>query len=430
MAKSAEHELKDVSETAPPVQRLSDWRMLVLMPAIGMFLVASPYAAVPLHYTLQGWALWRQGVLQLLGYSLRNCWSFLFARVGPWAAPLCCLTAFLLVLPACFWPDVEWIVSLQLLGCWGTNLELAWQAVAFEKYSQSSSLLKRASRIHVLTATTGYATAAFISGLLYDFLGGWHACAILQAVCFGYMTLTFATHDRIRHDWHRYRAQRRGEEQQMQGATAGASAPPAELKEEGSEKNAPAAQEELESSPLSRAMYSPATAPQIKLGAGDGVENTVSTSSLPKPQSAPLWKVLTLPTFATLLAHFACQYAYNCEWATFALYFKEQHHWNNAFLAGFMQMIGDIIGGILLVLLSPSTTEAQKTDAECEKTGATKAKPQRKRALFMNAIVGQPYNITWLLLGWIATTLGLTSSSLFVAVCSQVLMGAVYVFFQ
>eukprot|EP00929_Paragymnodinium_shiwhaense_P057677 TRINITY_DN28880_c0_g1_i4.p1 TRINITY_DN28880_c0_g1~~TRINITY_DN28880_c0_g1_i4.p1 ORF type:complete len:538 (+),score=69.14 TRINITY_DN28880_c0_g1_i4:52-1665(+) len=410
-------------------RRPSDVRVLILMPAIGFFVVSSPFAAVTLHYTKHGWELWRLGALQLCAFGLRNCVAILLTKIGPCLAPFCCFAAFLGVLPACLWPEEEWAVTLQLASVWLSNMELAWQGVAFERFSQSPKLLQRASRIQVLSGTSGYAIAPFVIGLCYDFLGGWRSCAIVHAVCFGSMTLTYATHPVIWQDYLRWRGgggQRSSASSRKAQSNATHGLAPTARSDSAEPAN------DVESSPLSQAMHCASPQP-------GQVETEDSREETPKA-AASLSNVLIMPAIATAVAQFATNWSYLCEWATFAIFFREEHNWDNAFWAGFTQMIGDIVGAALLVMMTQraavETTEgSEEVDSEkvvreaasdiAKTTGEAR---KTRRTLLPQSVFGKPYNLSWLLFGWILTNLGLAAPSLTVAITCQVLMGTIYVF--
>eukprot|EP00929_Paragymnodinium_shiwhaense_P036157 TRINITY_DN19421_c0_g1_i2.p1 TRINITY_DN19421_c0_g1~~TRINITY_DN19421_c0_g1_i2.p1 ORF type:complete len:541 (+),score=46.39 TRINITY_DN19421_c0_g1_i2:80-1624(+) len=405
-------------ENTKPAHRMSDYRMLVLMPFMCFFLSASPYAEAPLHYSEHDWALWQMGALQFASYALRNAVGVTITCVGRWMAPLFCLLALLCVLPSCVWPDTEWAVNLGLLAVWATNLELAWQAVAFAAYSHSEPLLKRASRIQTLSSTVGYAVSPFICGLVYDFLGGWSSITLLQAVGFAYMALTYATHPVIVEDWHRWKSERSYALKELpEKSVVGEGRSPA------CNIHPSCAAEDTECAvPSPKKVAQPWEADEVEK------RNTSAVSPDSEDQVA-LKSVLTLPMVAMAFAHFANQWTYHTEWATFAVYFQEQHHWNNACLAGFTQMIGDVVGGALLVSLTLRRPTNAGRETTREQTTAPRGAAKSKRALLPGAVFGQPYNLSWLLLGWIVTSLGLASSSLAVAISSQVVMGTLSVFF-
>lgn len=130
---------------------------------------------------------------------------------------------------------------------------------------------------------------------------------------------------------------------------------------------------------------------------------------------------MRLPCIVVALALGTNAYAYQSEWSTYALYFREEHNWTSAMWAGICQMSGDVIGAFVLVLAAKlRSSKSSVVQSECSE------QPRRSRC----PLFSKPYNIALLLGAWVVLNMGLTTHSLQLAVASQVLMGTVYVFFM
>eukprot|EP00929_Paragymnodinium_shiwhaense_P113236 TRINITY_DN8149_c0_g1_i1.p1 TRINITY_DN8149_c0_g1~~TRINITY_DN8149_c0_g1_i1.p1 ORF type:complete len:539 (+),score=49.44 TRINITY_DN8149_c0_g1_i1:90-1619(+) len=386
--------------------RLSDLVMLIVMPALGYFMPGSPFSVVPLQYAKQGWPLWHLGALQLFAFMVRPVFGAALATVGSWPAVFYCLSSLVCIVPACIWPNSELAVSLQLLAIWGPHLEVAWQALAFKRFASSPHCFQQVTRMQVLSGTTGYAVSPFATALTYDFLGGWRACAVLHVIIYSCLTLTYATNSQVWQDWRQWRNSRNASSEDAVGAVGDSlhgAVPAAQL-----EIGKAGVKGDGEKGGLTRSMSS--------------VESQRSTSFFGLPRDL-LW-----PVVAMAVAHFASNWSYMCEWATFAVFFKDEHNWTNAFWAGFAQMIGDIAGASLLVMAS-SGSQPVVADESSEPALHTEARGT-ERSWIPKSLFGKPYNLSWLLLAWVLTNFGLAAPSLDIAIICQVLMGTTYVFFM
>lgn len=142
---------------------------------------------------------------------------------------------------------------------------------------------------------------------------------------------------------------------------------------------------------------------------------SASTVETPQKSEKSVQKIL-LPVLAVAAAQFASSYSYMCEWATFAIYFREVHRWDDAVWAGLAQMAGDIAGGLVLLISASYSSPVE-------------AKADMKSSSRLHSMASKPYHLTLLLGAWCMLNLGM-ASSLHVAVTCQVLMGSVFVFFM
>eukprot|EP00438_Fugacium_kawagutii_P006731 Skav219143 [mRNA] locus=scaffold1574:731751:733658:+ [translate_table: standard] len=138
----------------------------------------------------------------------------------------------------------------------------------------------------------------------------------------------------------------------------------------------------------------------------DEVEKTQSSPSVPKD--------VRFPVFLVVLNAFYNNFTYPMEFATFALYFRQVHNWNEATWASLAQTAGDVLAAILIQLLS-RVDFYNEDEAGC----------------FMRLLhhfTSSPFNLSFLLLTWIIFNLGMMSPSLVVAIISQTFMGTTYVY--
>ena len=144
---------------------------------------------------------------------------------------------------------------------------------------------------------------------------------------------------------------------------------------------------------------------------GDQSGDTPAKSRLPRN----IW----LPTLLCGFFSFVYNWAYVVEYVLFAIYFREQHNWNSATWAGVAQSSGDIIAaGILQLIARFAPPSPEKEEAGFNSGFAKK---------ICYSLTAKPYNLVWLCLWWIILCLGMTVPNLPIVICSQVLMGTLYV---
>lgn len=106
--------------------------------------------------------------------------------------------------------------------------------------------------------------------------------------------------------------------------------------------------------------------------------------------------------------------SYAIEWATFAIFFKEQHGWMSATWAGICQTAGDLFAAFMMRIF-PAGERSELS----EMSGIR---------WFFHSATSQPYNLVLLALGWVTLNAGLCVPALPVAIASQVIMGTLYVY--
>eukprot|EP00746_Dinoflagellata_sp_MGD_P017495 gnl/MRDRNA2_/MRDRNA2_140182_c0_seq1.p1 gnl/MRDRNA2_/MRDRNA2_140182_c0~~gnl/MRDRNA2_/MRDRNA2_140182_c0_seq1.p1 ORF type:complete len:635 (-),score=74.44 gnl/MRDRNA2_/MRDRNA2_140182_c0_seq1:287-2191(-) len=351
---------------------ISNIALVCVLPWLVFCIWGFSYSSIALHYRANGWPIWRLSIIALNGNLLRPIVNALIGQVGAWIAAPLGLIALVSIVPAFIWPDSELMVSIQLFMAYFIYLELALQTVCFSQFAHSKDLLKQASRLQTLGGTTGLAMSPFIGGLVYDFWG-WKGCVAMHLIAQGLLTLGFCTGPGFWKDWQKWKQSR--------------SATPKE----------------------------PSTQVATPVQKREGFITKSVNSAFPVmliPRSVR-W-----PCLAVAFAVGVNSYSYQCEWSTYALYFREEHNWSSAMWAGICQMSGDMFGAVIL------------TVAARMKSSKGHAEDSNRQTQSGCALFSKPYHIAWLLVAWLVLNLGLTMHSLKIAVASQVLMGTVYVFFM
>lgn len=131
-------------------------------------------------------------------------------------------------------------------------------------------------------------------------------------------------------------------------------------------------------------------------------------------KSKGLGRDMYLVAFLIAMCSFNNTTSYAIEWATYAIFFKEQHGWTSATWAGICQTSGDLFAAFMMGCLSGGQ-RAELSEVE------------GIRWLFYSA-TSQPYNLVLFALAWVTLDAGLCVPVLPVAVASQVIMGTVYVY--
>eukprot|EP00438_Fugacium_kawagutii_P031539 Skav209360 [mRNA] locus=scaffold1388:44977:46143:- [translate_table: standard] len=133
-----------------------------------------------------------------------------------------------------------------------------------------------------------------------------------------------------------------------------------------------------------------------------------------KTQSPSVPKDVRFPVFLIVLNAFYNNFAYPMEFATFALYFRQVHNWNEAIWASLAQTAGDVLAALMIQVLS-RVNLYNEDEAGC----------------FMRALhhfTSSPYNLSFLLVTWVIFNLGMMSPPLFVAIAAQIFMGTTFVY--
>ncbi|CAL1146393.1 unnamed protein product [Cladocopium goreaui] len=108
--------------------------------------------------------------------------------------------------------------------------------------------------------------------------------------------------------------------------------------------------------------------------------------------------------------------AYAIEFATFAIYFKQVHKWNEAKLAGVAQTAGDLMAAVSMQVIPVLIgSRYNRDEAGCLRR-------------FFHNIMSQPYYLSFALATWVIFHIGLCCPVLAVAIVAQVLMGTTFVY--
>lgn len=128
------------------------------------------------------------------------------------------------------------------------------------------------------------------------------------------------------------------------------------------------------------------------------------------------------PCFLIVLNSLCSNAVYTIEFATFGIFFRQVHNWNEATWASLAQSAGDVTAAIAMQVIpffcNNELNEFNEQDPE--DLGCVRR--------FLRHITSQPYNLSWILALWVLFNLGLISPVLSLAIVSQVLMGTVYVY--
>lgn len=123
-----------------------------------------------------------------------------------------------------------------------------------------------------------------------------------------------------------------------------------------------------------------------------------------------------LPSAMIVLCALCNNCCYAMEFATFAVYFRQVHNWDQASLASVAQTAGDVMAAIAMqVVPFLFTSEYDLDELGCF-----------QRCL--HHMTAQPYNLSFILATWVLFNLGMMSPILPLAIAAQVLMGTTYVY--
>eukprot|EP00435_Cladocopium_sp_Y103_P029032 s999_g7.t1 len=127
-------------------------------------------------------------------------------------------------------------------------------------------------------------------------------------------------------------------------------------------------------------------------------------------------KNVRLPALLLALCAFCNLTAYAIEFATFAIYFKQVHSWNEAKLAGVAQTAGDLMAAVSMQVIPVLIGSSYDPD----RAGCLRR--------FFHNLLSQPYNLSFALATWVIFHIGLCCPVLAVAIVAQVLMGTTFVY--
>eukprot|EP00439_Symbiodinium_sp_Y106_P061104 s379_g9.t1 len=132
----------------------------------------------------------------------------------------------------------------------------------------------------------------------------------------------------------------------------------------------------------------------------------------------PLPKDLYLPAALLGILSMANFFTYQVEWCTYALYFKDVHGWRQATWSGLAQTAGDVLAAVVMKIQNCFSQKSIDDADQYAKGGSS---------WLLASVLGKPYMLSVGCLAYSAVCFGMTSSSLVIAMTSQVLMGSVFV---
>lgn len=125
---------------------------------------------------------------------------------------------------------------------------------------------------------------------------------------------------------------------------------------------------------------------------------------------------IRFPSFLIVLCSLCNNCSYAVEFGTFAIYFKDEHDWNEATLAGLAQTAGDLTAAIMMQVIPAFVSDDYDPDSlDCFRR-------------FLHHVTSQPYNLSFILFTWVLFNSGMVSPILAVAITAQILMGTTYVY--
>lgn len=370
----AKHEVTSAAGNNKLQFNTSNIALILVLPWVTEFIWGFSYSSIALYYRSQGWPIVRLSVVVMVGNFIRPFFvNGLISRFGAWVAAPLSVVALILVFPAVIWTESEIVIAIELATMFMFFLELSLQTICFSQFSHSKDLLQRASRIQTLSLTTGYALSPFVGGVGYD-LAGWKGCALMHLAAQSILTIGYCTSPYVWKDFNRWKAGPSLENQDS---------------------------------------VTQVIQPEQKRKKVTGIAAAFPIMAIPGS--------IRLPVFMVALAVATCAYSYKVEWATYALYFREEHNWTQATWAGVCQMSGDVVGAIMLIV-SNKLKKSNSSEVHSESS----ASQSQSRCL----IFKQPYLLAWLLGFQGVLCAGMAAHSLNIVIASQVLMGTVYVFFM
>lgn len=149
----------------------------------------------------------------------------------------------------------------------------------------------------------------------------------------------------------------------------------------------------------------------------DAVDENGSVVEAPVgSKKASIPKDVRLPAFFIVMNSFCNTCAYILEYATFAIFFKQVHNWNNATFAGLTQMAGDVLGAIVMQVIPL----VMNNDYDPDELGCFRR--------YCHYLLSKPYTLSITLSTWVLFNLGMVSPSLPVAITAQIFMGTTFVY--
>ena len=389
----------------------------IVFPIVGGGLNVFIYSGYSLYFRQMQWDLWITGVACTVGSIGRIFFQQLQLHMGLWTSAPMALAQLTLAILATIYPDQLWALIGQQLAvlCFDTNVLM--EAFVFEIFSESEAMARKAAATMLSCYTVSYAFSATYGGLLYD-LWSWPGIAWYHTIVASLNFLLILAMPPVWRSWKKLRSR---------GVTASAQ----DFKE--TRQRADSAQSnDSWSHHFPQNYWSPdehdhprrvsETEPIPSIPEEEPVDKQeptkdklkVEVKEPTKTKNSKIPAHAKMPAAMVFLNGFCNNYSYATIWLTYAIFFKEHHHWDEATWAGISQTSGDLLAAIMIALpFKRKIVDLQK------------AKGLR---WLWYATTGQPYNITCLMVAWALLNVGITNSLLPVSIAAQVLMGTVYTY--
>ena len=344
--------------------------LLVLMPFCNICAFLWCYTALPLHFLDAKWPIFQLSLLFFFIYLPRVFVQLLTRRVGDWICVPISLLAVVSNIILFLYPNSLTAVWISLSCTCSALNPTSYRGMLHSRFAASGDWqMKRALRIYTFSDTLGYACAPFIGGILYD-NGQLRACALFAIILTSIGTLAPLI---LKGWWKSF----------------------ATVKTCGKRVVNVHEQKSIESKSKET---------QTK------TETEIETAIFP-----------TIPVAVVMLAVYTNICTYAVEWCLYAIYFRLQYGWSGAW-CGFAQMIGDLLGAGCLTLSTMACISNMTAKNGCCK--------HNKLPSFFRAIIKPPFSICFLSLCHGALMVMLAQSNFVVALCGQIIMGTVYVFYE
>ncbi|CAE7318582.1 unnamed protein product [Symbiodinium sp. CCMP2592] len=367
-------------------------------------------------------------------------------------------------------PDREWAVLTQIWAVLCLDIYVGGETLAFITFGDTEKNAKIACGAVTQTTVISYACSSTVGGVLFDF-GGWRGLSIYHVAMQGVQILLLVSC--LRDDLRQLCFGKRPEEVASEVVDAVADtkdttttlAPPSvrpradtaessnSASSNGSERPAPVARGRRGSLQSRMSLASMASRPGDRGAPGQGARQLKTTFSGRRASVAsmatlvddlalvaemtpeieahgvdpqgeqtkgrtPLPKDLYLPAALLGILSLANFFTYQVEWCTYALYFKDVHGWTQATWSGLAQTAGDVLAAVVMKIQNCCSRKSIDDADQYAKGGSS---------WLLASVLGKPYMLSVGCLAYSAVCFGMTSSSLVVAMTSQVLMGSVFV---
>ena len=147
---------------------------------------------------------------------------------------------------------------------------------------------------------------------------------------------------------------------------------------------------------------------------GDAAQELVPEEEL-EPTHSFIPKDLRIPAVLLFCNSFCSYVSYVVEFATYSIFFKEVHNWDQATFASMAQTSGDLVAAVAIQVLPFVMPEIDPEEAGFF-------------GRHFHYLTSPPYGVGLTLLGWVLCNLGMMSPLLPITITAQVLMGTNSVF--